>query len=41
MMVVLASAGAAGSNMAERFANTDMNTGLVTGLPVDVSSHES
>lgn len=39
-MVVPAPAGAAGSNMAERFANTDINTGLATGLPVDASSHE-
>ena len=27
--------------MAERSVNTDMNTDLATGLPVDTSSHAS
>jgi len=40
-MVMLESAGTAGSSIVERPANTDMNAGLVTGLPVDASSHES
>ena len=37
----MVSAGTAGSNTAERSDNTDINSGLVTGLPVDTSSHAS
>ena len=41
MMVLFTSVGAPGNSMAERFANTDISTDLLAGLPVVTSSHES